>query len=248
MRPLKEQTILVTGATDGLDARSHWTWLGAAPPCCCTGGVARACPTPPVGSARRRAALACASTAPTSRLSRSRGDAGETSVEGLRHGEDLDPVAGGEQQRLGDVLAAEQLVEQLGKVVTADGDPLQNSDRCRAVPQADREQAHPPTSVRRSRHPWSSAWAGGSSRSYLLVRGWAGGCTPTDRRRRWRPSSRRAANSATRHRESENSGQHQSTLAAGGVAAEEGARQDCAGSESRSGTHGSHHDHDHTHV
>ena len=62
------------------------------------------------------------------------------------------------------------------------------------------------------------------------------------------PSSSSSSLGRSFHRESENSGQHQSTLTAGGVAAEEGARQDCAGSESRSGSHGSHHDHDHTHV
>jgi hypothetical protein len=43
------------------------------------------------------------------------------------------------------------------------------------------------------------------------------------------PSSWLAANSATRQRESENSGQHESTLAAGGNAAEGCARQDSAG-------------------
>jgi hypothetical protein len=43
------------------------------------------------------------------------------------------------------------------------------------------------------------------------------------------PSSWLVANSATRQRESENSGQHESTLAAGGNAAEGCARQDSAG-------------------
>ncbi len=63
-------------------------------------------------------------------------------VEAVDVGVYLHPVARRQQHRLGDVLAAHQLVQHLRDVGSPDGDALQQADRHGAVGQADREQAH----------------------------------------------------------------------------------------------------------
>ena len=63
-------------------------------------------------------------------------------MEGRRLGEHLDPVAGGDQHRLGDVLALQQVVQQLLGVVGADGGAFEHRRGSGPVVQTDDEQAH----------------------------------------------------------------------------------------------------------
>ena len=70
------------------------------------------------------------------------GGLGEAAVELVDLGVDLDPVAGGEHDRLGRVVAGDHVGEQLGDGVGGQRDPLEQVDRRAAVGQADDEDAH----------------------------------------------------------------------------------------------------------
>src|SRR3712207_6429790 len=79
-------------------------------------------------------------------------DLGDAAVEAVDLGEDLDPVAGGQDQRLADVVAAHQLVQRLDLVVAGHGELLEQRDGRGPVADADGEQAHaiPPAGARPS--------------------------------------------------------------------------------------------------
>ena len=75
------------------------------------------------------------------------GDVGQPPVEGGHHRVDLDAVAGGQQQRLSDMLPFQQLAQHLAGVRRGHRDPLQHLDRRAAVGHPDNHQAHPITAI-----------------------------------------------------------------------------------------------------
>ena len=76
---------------------------------------------------------------------------GEAAVELVDLGVDLDPVAGGQHERLGRVVAGEHVGEQLGDAVGGQRDPLEQVDRGAAVGQAHDQDAHVFTASGRAR-------------------------------------------------------------------------------------------------
>ena len=70
------------------------------------------------------------------------GDVGEAAVEGVDDRVDLDAVAGRQHHHLGDVAAAQHLVEQLGDLVDPDGGAFQQLHGGAAVRQPYHENIH----------------------------------------------------------------------------------------------------------
>jgi hypothetical protein len=70
------------------------------------------------------------------------GKVGQRAVEAADVGVDLQPVAGRHRYRLGDVLGADGVADQLRHPVRGERDLLQQRDGRGAVGQADHEQAH----------------------------------------------------------------------------------------------------------
>ena len=75
-------------------------------------------------------------------LGEHRADVGQAAVERGHRGVDLDPVAGGQDDRLGHVRVADQPGQQRGSLVSRDGQPLQQLHRGGVVGHADDEQVH----------------------------------------------------------------------------------------------------------
>ena len=74
-------------------------------------------------------------------------DVGDAAVEPVHLGEDLDPVAGRQHDRLADVVAADQLVQRLDGVVGAHRELLEQCDGGGLVAHAYSQQAHAVTST-----------------------------------------------------------------------------------------------------
>ncbi|GAA1689326.1 hypothetical protein GCM10009830_41160 [Glycomyces endophyticus] len=69
-------------------------------------------------------------------------DGGEPAVEAARDGVDLDPVAGGEDDGLADLAAAQERAREVGGGLGADREPFQGLDRRAAVRDADNQEVH----------------------------------------------------------------------------------------------------------
>jgi hypothetical protein len=69
-------------------------------------------------------------------------DLGDAAVEAVDLGEDLDPVAGRQHDRLADVVAADQLVQRLDRVVGAHRELLEQRHGGGLVAHAHRQEAH----------------------------------------------------------------------------------------------------------
>src|SRR5664280_1004053 len=76
------------------------------------------------------------------------GDLADTTVELVHVGEDLDPVAGGEHDRLSHRVAVPQRVQRLRDVGRRDRHPLEHPDRGAVVAQTDDEDTHACTACR----------------------------------------------------------------------------------------------------
>ncbi len=69
-------------------------------------------------------------------------DGGEPAVEAAGDGVDLDPVAGGEDDGLADLAAAQERAREFGGGLGPDREPFQGLDRCAAVRDADNQEVH----------------------------------------------------------------------------------------------------------
>ena len=69
-------------------------------------------------------------------------DLGQAAVEGLDDRVDLHAVAGGDEHRLGDVLAGEEVVQDLRRVLGGHRDALEDGHLGGAVRDADQQEAH----------------------------------------------------------------------------------------------------------
>ena len=69
-------------------------------------------------------------------------DCGESAVEGVDDGVDLDPVAGGQDHRLGHQRGLQHLLDDLDLVGIAGGELFENRDRSAAVRHPEQQDAH----------------------------------------------------------------------------------------------------------
>src|SRR5690606_33148196 len=89
-------------------------------------------------------------------LGEQRGQLGDTGVELVHVGVQLDAVAGGQHGGLGSRLGGHGVLRQLGLVVRAQRGTLQDADRGTAMAQSDGEKAHAGITVDMSPSgPWS---------------------------------------------------------------------------------------------
>ena len=70
------------------------------------------------------------------------GEVLDAAVEAVDLGVDLEPVAGHDRGRLGDVLTADHVGDQLDRAVGVEGEALEELDRSRLVGDADDQNAH----------------------------------------------------------------------------------------------------------
>ena len=105
-------------------------------------------------------------------------DVGDAAVEPLDLGEDLDPVARREHQRLADVVAADELVQGLDPVLGAHREPLEQRDGCGLVADAHRQEAHAGSPTSRCWPRKASTWSS-TERSTLRTSTSAGAASVT---------------------------------------------------------------------
>ena len=93
----------------------------------------------------------------------------DAAVEAVHLGVDLDPVAGRDHRRLGDVLGLGDGVRQLGRAVGVEREPLQHRDRCALVGDPHAQDAHGDPTTLATTSPRSIGLADGAGHRLALL-------------------------------------------------------------------------------